>query len=192
VVSFGAHPEIAVTAYQSIPGMFLHLFRFDTIWNRSPMLDVPALAVGLIVLAETAIVASTFWATARADLTVRPTRALALAAWVVVSIVASPASADYHYTLLIVPIALLVAASGRIGQSRRLIGALAIGAFLVAAPLPYKSPNLAIAGWSILAYPKLYGGLILWGITLATLRAAAYLPGVVWSASDPPMSRRSS
>jgi hypothetical protein len=48
-------------------------------------------------------------------------------------------------------------------------------AFLpVAADLPYRSPGLDHGAWALLAYPKLYGALLLW----AALLGAAWLAGI--------------
>jgi hypothetical protein len=45
----------------------------------------------------------------------------------------------------------------------------AIGILLVGAPLPYKSAGLASGGWAIIAYPKLYGALVLWAVAVLGL-----------------------
>jgi hypothetical protein len=35
---------------------------------------------------------------------------------------------------------------------------------IIAADLPYKSPRVTRGVWAIFAYPKLYGGIGLWGL----------------------------
>ncbi|HLZ07228.1 MAG TPA: glycosyltransferase family 87 protein, partial [Chloroflexota bacterium] len=104
---FGGHPEIAVTAYQSVPSVLFHLFRYDPVWNTAPLVDLPLAAAILVILVEIALVAITFAITARPALRSRSDCSVSFAAWAILSIIGSPASADYHYTLLLVPIALL-------------------------------------------------------------------------------------
>jgi hypothetical protein len=38
--------------------------------------------------------------------------------------------------------------------------------FLIAADLPYRSQQLETGAWALLAYPKLYGAVALWGLVL--------------------------
>jgi hypothetical protein len=166
----GSHPEIAVTAYQSVPSLFLHLFRLDPTWNPTPIADVPGIAVVLVVVAELTLVAITFIATARATSSSRSDRSLGFAAWTILTIVASPASADYHYTLLIVPIALLLATRSEVDRRWPFLAALGLGVLLIGAPIPYKSPLLTAGAWALLAYPKMYGGLLLWALAVFARR----------------------
>jgi hypothetical protein len=50
---------------------------------------------------------------------------------------------------------------------------------LVGAPLPYKSPRVAAGLPTLLAYPKLYGALVLWAMAMSplTLRRSDRAPG---------------
>ena len=45
---------------------------------------------------------------------------------------------------------------------------LTVGAILIAVDLPYRSAELADGAWALLAYPKLYGALLLWGLALVS------------------------
>jgi alpha-1,2-mannosyltransferase len=160
----GAHPELAVTAYQSLPGLFLHLFRLDPTWNPSPVADLPALATVLLLASALALVGLTSWLTWRADPGSRAASALAVAAWITLGLILGPATQDYHDTLLLAPIALLLGDWWNERRSWLVLLLVAIGILLVGAPLPYKSPVLTGGSWAILAYPKLYGALALWGV----------------------------
>ncbi len=51
----------------------------------------------------------------------------------------------------------------------RSLAALAVGVVLVGAPLPYKLPSLAAGPWTLLAYPKLYGALVIWALSVRSL-----------------------
>jgi hypothetical protein len=44
---------------------------------------------------------------------------------------------------------------------------------LIALDLPYRSPRLADGAWALLAYPKLYGAWLLWGLAIWACRPAA-------------------
>ncbi len=164
-----AHPELAVPAYQSLPGFWLHLLHPDPTWNPAPLLARPDLVGPLLLASTLALVGPTFWLTGRADPADRAARALAFAAWAILSVVLSPAAADYHYTLLLAPIALLLSQAQRRGGEAgpRLI--VVVGILLVGAPLPLPLPRLAEGGEVLLAYPKLVGALLLWAVAVAGL-----------------------
>jgi hypothetical protein len=166
---FGTHPELAVTAYQDVPGLFLHLFRPDDTWNPSPLLAAPVLATFLIVASALTMVGLTLRQTWWLDPASRRARALAFAAWVTLDVVLSPVSEDYHYVLELAPIAILLADWRDARPGRRWLAILVIGIGLIGAPLPYKVASLAMGGWSLLAYPKLYGALLLWGLAFSAL-----------------------
>jgi hypothetical protein len=168
----GAHPELAVTAYQSLPGFFLHLFRADPTWNPAPLWDFPSFGTALMLLSGLALIGATFAITGRADPGAITARQLGFAAWAILSVVLNPGASDYHYTLLLAPMALLVARWRAAGSPWSTGSALALGVLLVGLPLPYLSPALAAGGWALLAYPKLYGALVLWAVAIGSLAQA--------------------
>jgi hypothetical protein len=167
---FRTHPELAVTAYQDLPGFYLHLFSRDATWNASPLFAVPWLGALLAGGSALALLGLTLRWTERLDPSSRGGRALAFAAWATLDLVLSPVSEDYHYVLALAPIGIVLAnwLDGRPGRAGLAILAIAIG--LIGAPLPYKAPSLAVGGWAILAYPKLYGALLLWSLVSTALR----------------------
>jgi Glycosyltransferase family 87 len=154
----GAHPEIVLTVYQSLPGFWLHLFRADPVWNAHPLVDTPILATALIVASALALVALTLW---RTRLGSTPA---AFVAWATLAVVLDPGAADYHYTLLLAPLGLMLARLRDEGDDWRDWVAFATAVLLVGGPLPYKSPRLAQGLITVLAYPKLYGALVLWAM----------------------------
>jgi hypothetical protein len=162
-----ASASLAVTAYQTQMGLLRHLFTRDAQWNPAPLLEAPALAVGLGALSIVVAVGLTVYRS------VNVTRsAPAFAAFVVLGVVFNAKAVDYHYLLLLVPIALLVA------QVRAQVASwpwLVLGAAmtLIAVDLPYRSPRLADGVWALLAYPKLYGAWLLWGLAVWACRPAA-------------------
>ena len=80
----------------------------------------------------------------------------------------SPVSLDYHYTILLLPILMLVAWI-RNNPSFLLWILLLIFVALIAVDAPYSSPRISGGGWAILAYPKLYGAIGLLGLSFWAL-----------------------
>ena len=157
-------PWLAVTAYQSQYGFFRHLLIFDPQWNPEPLLNAPWLGTWLPALATLAVVAASARASWRAEASDPAFALFALA-----SIVLSPVSVDYHYTLGLLPVAVLLA---RVPFWRSWPASLGLimAVLLIGADLPYQSPQLQVGAWAFLAYPKLYGGLLLWALALAAAR----------------------
>src|SRR5207247_1395189 len=92
--------------------------------------------------------------------------ALAFAAWAALSVVLSPVSLDYHYSLVLPSIAIVLAYWRDTRPARAFSLVVAAAIVLIGAPLPYKSPMLSVGGWALLAYPKLYGALLIWAAAL--------------------------
>jgi hypothetical protein len=182
---FGARPELAVTAYQDLPGLVWHLLRPDPRWNSAPVLAAPRLAAALAIALPLTLMAATFLVTWRADPRCRRADALAFAAWMTLTIILSPVSEDYHHTLLLAPIAILLAYWRDARPGRPALIALAFGVALIGAPLPYKDPALSAGARALLAYPKLYGALALWAVALSALRRPAQRAAQVASAALP-------
>ncbi len=98
---------------------------------------------------------------------------LLFAASVLLGLVLSPVSLDYHYVMALLSIALLLSHWQDHMVSWEGL-TLTAGAILIAVDLPYRSAELADGAWALLAYPKLYGALLLWGLALLScLRSGA-------------------
>jgi Glycosyltransferase family 87 len=187
VVSWQAYigrlPEVAaaprrfVTAYQTTTSLFGHLLVYDPQLNPAPVADLPSLAraLTLAVLLLT-LALSAIWG--RLSDARREVRVLTLALFTSLIVTSAPFAEGYHY-ILVLP-ALLTAtwwawrSDGRhVSRLWMLWGALALAALLMAAPLPYKSPQLE-AGWlALLAYPRVYGAYLLWFVLALMLKQAA-------------------
>lgn len=173
IVRFGGHPELASPAYQSLPGLLRHLFVEDPIWNPAPVADLPWLAASAYLALALAICAATLGVSWLARPHGPVALTLAFAAWMAATIVLSPVSEDYHYTLLLLPLAILLG-RWRGGNVERptLVLALAIAGFvLIDLPVPYKALQ-APGALALLLYPKLYGALALWASAMAALGPA--------------------
>jgi hypothetical protein len=162
-----ASGSLIVTAYQSAPGLVRRLTVADPQWNPSPLFDAPTAGPVLAVLVVIGLIAWSIVIAAR-----RPRDDALFAAFAALAVAVSPVSLDYHYVICLLPIAVLVSRlpAGPAG----LQGLLLLAAVLmIGMDLPYRSPRLA-DGWLVfVAYPKLYGALLLWLMALQSTRPGA-------------------
>ena len=174
-------PIAAVPAYQTVAGFWQHLLRFDPNSNPAPVADRPRLAAALSLACTLALLGVTLIGLRRAPLL------LAVSAGLVLSVVLAPIAEEYHY-LTAAP-ALIVAGVewNRLGRHVPWGLLLALAGVLMFWPLPYKDPRLA-AGWlAVVAYPRLWGGLLLWAGLYGLARAAPQ-PARQWAAVKPVVS----
>lgn len=157
-------PLKAVTAYQTTAGFFSHLFRFDPAWNPAPLADWPGLAALLPLLVGGAAVLLTCWWGRWAS-----TLHL-LAALTPLSVVLLPVAEEHHFVILLIPIFILVAGLLEYGGSRWAWGLLGLALALLVAPIRYESLALSRGWLALLAYPRLYGGWLLWGLAVSRPR----------------------
>jgi len=149
-----------LTAYQDTTGFWQHWFRYDAELNPSPIINAPWLAT-VLTLATTGI--------ACVALVVRKCASYAsFAAAVALIELLSPAAEQYHYTVLLLPLAILWR-DAWLHRCRFALGAAAVATFLIGWPIPYKSPH---PEWAfLLSYPRLLGGWILFAALLMTCRS---------------------
>jgi hypothetical protein len=149
-----------LTAYQDTTGFWQHWFRYDAQLNPSPIIDAPWLAT-LLTLATTVI------ACIALVLRTCPTYASFGAAVALIELL-SPAAEQYHYTVLLLPLAILWR-DAWLHRSKFALGAAAVATFLIGWPIHYKSPHPT---WAfLLSYPRLFGGWILFAALLMTWRS---------------------
>ena len=184
LLRYNSDPSLAVTAYQTQLGLIWHLFTFDAQWNPTPLAVAPLLATWLPRLSFVPLLGLPLlcaWGpadeSARAD--------LLFAALVTANVILSPLSLDYHYPLLLLPTAILMAHTRRSSVWAWFL--LGLSMLLIGADLPYRLPPDGSAfpqAW--LAYPKLYGAWLVWGLAvweLSRRRARAK-----WRAGEGPES----
>jgi len=162
----GTQPWVAVTAYQDVPGLLAHLLRPDARWNPQPLWEVPWLVTPLLAIVALLLIAVTSWATWRAG----PASAPAFAAWLCLTLSLSPVSEEYHFVLLLLPLAILLLDCVTTRPGWPCAALLLVALVLLAAPLPYKQAELAAGARALLAYPRLYGALALWAAALLAIR----------------------
>jgi hypothetical protein len=188
LAGIGTHTEIAVTAYQSVPGILAHLFRFDPLWNPRPIVDLPWLVAPLTALAAMALVGLTGWRSSRAQ-PIETSGVVAFAAWAILSIVLSPATSDYHYTLAILPTVLLLDRCWEHSGDRLSLVIVLVGIILMGAPWPQRIFATTDGLAALVAYPRLYGGLLLWSVAVGLMPSVRPSPRQPASSGQLPARR---
>ncbi len=150
-------PWAGTPAFQTLRSFVLHLTTPSPLWGPDPVVNAPWLAPCLLGALALALVL----AVGRRLRDVGPLHAVALLS--VLEIVLSPYAQEYHYTLAILPV--MVAAGSARGWGAW--AALGVGTLLLLVPWDVQDPS-RMAGWaSLLAYPRLYG-IVLVGAVLAS------------------------
>ncbi|MDX1523962.1 MAG: hypothetical protein R3264_20200, partial [Anaerolineae bacterium] len=142
---------------------------FDPDWNLEPVYHWPLLAVGLTVLVTIGATGLTLWIGYRAS-----TFGL-FAALMPLSVILLPVAEEHHYVVMLIPIFYVAYQLSRrpLSQPRPWGRWLLFGSalFLFFVPIPYEEFWLG-AGWmALLAYPRLYGGWLLWAAVMRWLIA---------------------
>ena len=153
-------PWATLTAYQDTLGFWQHLFRYDAQRNPNPLFDAPALAAVLTL--------STTIGACVALIVGKRTASVGFAAAVVLTEVLSPVAEQYHYVVMLLPLAVLWHAAWQ--SNNAALGCCALVAtLLLACPIDYKSAHPA---WAILHnYPRLLGGWLAFAALLYADRA---------------------
>jgi len=142
-------PAATLTVYQDSGGFWQHWLRYDPKLNPHPIFDAPSLA-GILTIVTAA--AACFALIARR----RPAH-ISFAAAVALVELLSPAAEQYHYIVLLLPLAVLWHEGWRL-RSRGALCAACVATLLIAWPLNYKAPHPV---WAlVLSYPRLIGGWI--------------------------------
>jgi hypothetical protein len=156
--------SFAVTAFQSLGGLLRRLFVPDAAWNPHPLFDAPLLAGALTIASQAALAGIVLFLAFRGR-----NRTLTFSAAVLAGLGASPCSQDYTYSQPVVPAALILAAlqeSPRPGPVLAALGAL----LLIGGSDWHKATALQDGAAVLLAYPKVYGALLLFLLALRLSR----------------------
>lgn len=158
-------PWTGVTAYQTTSSLIHHLFKFDARFSPDPLVDLPWLASPLSMLMTLTLLGAAVaagWLVAR-DLPIAQGRLLRFSMISALMIAVQPVGEEHSYAVLLpaVLIALVVAVDAAPGVRRGLmVSTAALGALLTAVPLPFLDSALVFGWRAFLAYPKLYGVLL--------------------------------
>jgi hypothetical protein len=164
VVDHSSNSSLSATAYQSVHSFFHHLFVFDMRWNPFPIWNLPVVAKALtIIFTLIIILISIRLVTKHTD----PT--LSFAIFITIGLFLSPLSIDYHYILILIPF-FIVLSKLRENSSAFHWSVFIISYLLIAVKLPYTSNKITEGYWALFAYPKLFGAISLWLLTMDMLR----------------------
>jgi hypothetical protein len=163
--------SFSVTAFQSLGGLLRRLFVPEAAWNPRALFDAPLLAGTLAIASQVLLVGIVLSLAFRGrDWT------LTFSAAVLAGLVASPFSQDYSYSQSVVPVALILAAlqeCPRPGPVLAALGAL----FLIGGSNWHKAMALQEGAAVLLAYPKVYGALVLLLLALRLSHRAQSVSG---------------
>jgi len=156
LVEYSSSPALSISAYQTIHSFSYHLLVFNKQWNPEPALNLSQLGKILSVIISFLILVITIWKAYKFNKS-----DLSFGAFIIAGLVLSPASLDYHYVILLIPI-LILFHSLRDNKSKYMWICFILFFALTAASLPYNSPKVTGGIWAIFAYPKLLGAIGLW------------------------------
>jgi hypothetical protein len=173
VPAISATATNAVPANQTLASLLRQCFTYDPRWSPRPLIDARWLADPIWWLLAVALIAVTLASAYRRARIARQAPVgcaldpLALAALCLI-VPLQPAGEEYHYTLLLVVLLLLFNQPGlALLRSRIATVGVALASVLFALP-SYFLQTAQWQGWptALLAYPRLYGALLLWGILM--------------------------
>jgi|WetSurMetagenome_2_1015567.scaffolds.fasta_scaffold24284_2 hypothetical protein len=164
LLNYSSDASLSVTAHQSIYSFCYHLFSYNAKWNPHPILNQEIIAKVLTMFFSFLVLVVTVYYVIKYKKV-----ELAFGSFIIISLILNPATMDYHYVIILIPIFILI--EWLRGKGTSLFWGLFISSFLlIALNLPYVSPKLS-GGWvALFAYPKLYGAVGLWSISLIALR----------------------
>lgn len=171
--SLGPTPSAAHAAYQTTSSFLQKLLVSSPDFNPTPLWDAPWLAPILSLATSSLALGLTLWYGRRAAF------ATALAAAVTLSVILFPQALEYHYTLLLVPLAVMLAKLSGTRTGWDVVWFAAI-LFLLVVPFDGNAPRWNEQQYVLFAYPRLYGGWLLW---LWLLKQMSVLPSAAGIAS---------
>jgi hypothetical protein len=151
----GPMPLAAHVAFQTTPSLFQRLFVPSGEFNPSPLVDAPWLSTWLYMLVTGVALGLTLWFGRRARLEI------AFAAAVTLNVILFPTAIEYHYTLLLIPLAVMGSQLLSARSPSNVIW-FALVLVLLCLPFDWNAPRWSEGAWMLLAYPRLYGGWLLW------------------------------
>lgn len=148
-------PLASHVAFQAMPSFIQRIFVGSALYNPDPLFNAPWLASVITFLVLGTAMGLTLWFGRRAPFD------LAFASAVTSSVILFPMAIEYHYTLLLIPLAVMGA---RLFVARSPAGILCFAAILVllCLPIDWNAPVWSEHVALLLAYPRLYGGWLLW------------------------------
>lgn len=144
-------PLAAHVAFQATPDFFQRMFVASAEFNPTPLFDAPAFAPVFNFVLLGAALGALGWFARNAKFEI------AFAAAVTAGVIFFPMATEYHYTLLLLPLAVMGA---RLLETRSRFEAAWFAAILLllCVPFDWNAPRWNERAWVLFAYPRLYGG----------------------------------
>lgn len=148
-------PLAAHVAFQATPSFLQRMFVASSNFNPTPLFDAAWLASPINLLVWILALGLMLWFARRARFE------FAYACAVAGSVILFPMAIEYHYTLLLIPIAVM-ARELLAARTRLEIFWFAAILFLLCVPMDWNVPYWNERALTLFAYPRLYGGWLLW------------------------------
>jgi hypothetical protein len=155
-------PVRYVSAYQTVPGFFGHLFVHDETFNGHPVAHLPRLAsLATVVVTAAALVQSVRDQRMSGSFALR---ALSLGMFGALIVTLAPVAESHHYLLVLPSIIIAWWWALTTRASLPSWGIVLTGTLLLSVPQRvYSMPSIQ-GGWlALFAYPRVYGAFVLWG-----------------------------
>lgn len=148
-------PLAAHVAFQTTSSFLQRAFVASPDFNPAPLFNLPELATILNLCITVTALGLMLWFAPRAKFQI------AFASAITAGVILFPMATEYHYTLLLIPLAVMGA---RCLNSRNRFDAVwfALILILLCVPFDWNAPRWSAREFMLFAYPRLYGGWILW------------------------------
>jgi hypothetical protein len=159
ILATASRREVAVPAYQTLMSLLRQTFQYDPQWAPRPLLDAAWLPTPLMGVIAIILIALTLVAR-RKDLGLSAAMAM-----LCLIVPLQPAGEQYHYALLFVVLLVLIASPEE--RRRNVVTAVIFCVVLILFALPpyfLRTKDYSGLPAALLAYPRLYGALLLWGL----------------------------
>jgi hypothetical protein len=179
VLATTGRPEAAAPAYQTLLSLLRQTFQYDPQWAPRPLLDAPWAPLPLLAAVAIILIAATL-AAHRKGLELHAAMAM-----LCIIVPLQPAGEQYHYAQLFVVLLILIASSKHLRENVMVHLILCVAMSLFALP-PYFLHTNAFSGLpaALLAYPRLYGALMLWGLLTFASAPREATPNLEYRSGD--------
>jgi hypothetical protein len=148
-------PLASHVAFQATPSFLQRMFVASPQFNPTPLFDAPGLASVFGLIISGLALGLMLWFARRAAFEI------AFATAVTSGVILFPMATEYHYTLLLIPLAVT---GWHVITTRQRFDAVWFAAILIllCVPFDWNAPHWSTREFMLLAYPRLYGGWLLW------------------------------
>ena len=165
--TLGRFNEDSNVAYQNINGFIRHLLVFDKDLNPNSIANIPSNIVFYIVIVINLFLVALLLLKARKYSNGKESTLLSCSAVIAASVLTAPMAEEYTF-ILFIPLTLAFGQTLFKGNGDKSFSItkifFALSVLMLILPLHYKNLQLTPFPVYLLAYPKLYGGLIMMGL----------------------------